>query len=159
MSKSAKPRKKKPSVIPAVKERRQMFREQTELSEKVHGALTECRNSFSKLLTEIEPVKAELSEALLNELAQIESRFDKDIAVFETETKENDGKVIAAIELAFKDDKVDIEKKFAIMQDVITYQEITERVLNYMAQTSDDLGDFIKRANEYLATQPTKTQE
>lgn len=159
MSKSAKPRKKKPSVMPAVKERRQMLREQRELSEKVHEALSECRNSFNKLLTEIEPVRPELNEALTNELSQIESRFDKDMASFETETKENDGKVILAVETAYKDDKIDIEKKFAIMQDVITYQEITERVLNYMAQTSDDVGEFITRANEYLATQPTKTQE
>lgn len=147
MATSQKPRKKKPSVSPAEKERRQAYRDQKELQGYVENALSTCETSFDNFMASIKDIWDGFLPEEKEELEGIEKTFRADLQKFRDEARENDAKVAQAIELAFKDNKVNIEKKLAIMQDVITYQEITERVLNYMHETDATLSDFTARYN------------
>ena len=148
MATSQKPRKKKPSVSPAEKERRQSYRDQKELQGYVNNALASCRQTFEELEAALSVVTFTPEEE--KEFDEIRTTFYKDLDAFQAEVDENDKKVMAAIDEAFKDNKVNIEKKLLIMQDVITYQEITERVLNYMQETETTISAFVERCNKAI---------
>ena len=148
MATSQKPRKKKPSVSPAEKERRQSYRDQKELHGCVNNALASCRQTFEELEAALSVVTFTPEEE--KEFDEIRTIFYKDLDAFQAEVDENDKKVMAAIDEAFKDNKVNIEKKLLIMQDVITYQEITERVLNYMQETENTISAFVERCNNAI---------
>lgn len=148
MATSQKPRKKKPSVSPAEKERRQSYRDQKELQGYVNNALASCRQTFEELEAALSVVTFTPEEE--KEFDEIRTTFYKDLDTFQAEVDENDKKVMAAIDEAFKDNKVNIEKKLLIMQDVITYQEITERVLNYMQETETTISAFVERCNKAI---------
>lgn len=148
MATSQKPRKKKPSVSPAEKERRQSYRDQKELQGYVNNALASCRQTFEELEAALSVVTFTPEEE--KEFDEIRTIFYKDLDAFQAEVDENDKKVMAAIDEAFKDNKVNIEKKLLIMQDVITYQEITERVLNYMQETENTISAFVERCNNAI---------
>lgn len=159
MATSQKPRKKKPSVSPAEKERRQAYRDQKELQGYVENALSTCESSFNDFLASIKDIWGGFTQEEKEELEGIEKTFRADLQKFREESRDNDDKVAQAIELAFKDNKVNIEKKLAIMQDVITYQEITERVLNYMHETDATLSDFTSRYNARIDKEATSKEE
>lgn len=148
MATSQKPRKKKPSVSPAEKERRQSYRDQKELQGYVNNALASCRQTFEELEAALFVVTFTPEEE--KEFDEIRTTFYKDLDAFQAEVDENDKKVMAAIDEAFRDNKVNIEKKLLIMQDVITYQEITERVLNYMQETENTISAFVERCNNAI---------
>lgn len=148
MATSQKPRKKKPSVSPAEKERRQSYRDQKELHGYVNNALASCRQTFEELEAALSVITFTSEEE--KEFDEIRTTFYKDLDAFQAEVDENDKKVMATIDEAFKDNKVNIEKKLLIMQDVITYQEITERVLNYMQETENTISAFVERCNSAI---------
>ena len=157
MATSQKPRKKKPSVSPAEKERRQSYRDQKELQGYVNNALASCRQTFEELEAALSVVTFTPEEE--KEFDEIRTTFYKDLDAFQAEVDENDKKVMAAIDEAFKDNKVNIEKKLLIMQDVITYQEITERVLNYMQETENTISAFVERCNKAIEEEALNNAE
>lgn len=158
MAVAKKPRKKKPSVIPAVKERRQAIREQKELVAEANKAIDTCVEMLDYFDKEISPVKEEFTEKEAEDYKGIRERALKDIEDFRGELEKVDEEVKKGIEETYEGDKVNVEKKLDLFSKVIGYGEVTENVVNYIANTESILTQFTEEFNAARAEEEEETK-
>lgn len=159
MAVAKKPRKKKPSVTPAVKEYREAIREQKVLANEANKAINTCVEMLDYFDKEIEPVKDVFTIKETEDYNNIRDRALKDIETFKGELDRVTEDVKQGIEETYKGNKINEDKKLELFGKVIGYGEVTENVVNYIANTESLLTQFTEEFNAARAEEKEETKD